>query len=498
MKKYLGYAPKVRKVHYVGGVSTDSSRFVVHNASINNLQRGVLERVFYIKTASGFQEPPKPAPGVINQVLRPFKDFILHRLRGSTPIDIFDFPKLYWGRQQTRYYNAALSLARRGVRKSDADCIIFGKGEKTNILTKGKDAVMRIVTPRKPEYNVAVGRYLKPVEKKLYKAVDAYFGDATIIKGLNAQETARCIERKWLRYRKPAAVGLDACRFDQHVSVDMLKWEHSVYTGIYRESPELTKLLSWQLSNNCKGYCKDGKLKYTTVGGRASGDMNTGLGNCLIMTAMVDAYCRSIGLRKFSVANNGDDCVVFMERSWVDRFNAGLVEFFLKLGFNMKMEPPVFVLEQISFCQTNPVWSQGGYVMVRDPRVCISKDALSLTPIAVRSAYEKWIAAVGIGGLSLSGGIPVLQEFYKSFLLASRGRAPAKLDQTQLGGWYHMTRGMERKTSPISPRARYSFYLAFDIYPDMQIEIERYFMAHVPYYRPPRHLAVIPPALWWV
>jgi hypothetical protein len=52
-------------------------------------------------------------------------------------------------------------------------------------------------------------------------------------------------------------------------------------------SKELAELLKWQLQN--KGFARtiDGLIKYSVEGCRMSGDMNTALGNCTIMCALV-------------------------------------------------------------------------------------------------------------------------------------------------------------------------------------------------------------------
>ena len=70
-------------------------------------------------------------------------------------------------------------------------------------------------------------------------------------------------------------------KFDMHVSPAALAWEHSIYTSIFPRDKFLKKLLRWQMNNRGAGYCGDGSLKYSVTGKRFSGDMNTGLGNCL-------------------------------------------------------------------------------------------------------------------------------------------------------------------------------------------------------------------------
>jgi hypothetical protein len=407
---------------------------------------------------------------------------------------------LYQGRKRTIYAEAARSLATKSVCRKDASLKTFVKAEKINFTSKG-DPAPRVIQPRDPRYNVEVGRYLKPLEPKIYKAVEKIFGDVTIFKGLNAQDSARKMYHKWRRYSKPVAIGLDASRFDQHVSKQALEWEHSCYTGCFSDSSELSKLLQWQIQNRGVGYVSDGKVKYSVEGCRMSGDMNTALGNCVIMCGLVRAYCHSVGLDKFSLANNGDDCVVIIETSDLQRFSTGLDEWFLEMGFNMKVEKPVYEFEQIEFCQTHPVRVEDlfvpslghgvpQFVMCRSAPVALAKDCMSIKHLDSRSVYEKQLTAVGECGMALTGGIPIFQSFYQGMLRAGRGQHFKNVDQVYMAnsGKEMLRAGMKRQAGPISAETRFSFWLAFGITPDQQVELEQYYDSHTTWWSTPKLL----------
>jgi len=304
-----------------------------------------------------------------------------------------------------------------------------------------------------------------------------------VLKGFNAQQTGEIFNSKWNSFRKPVAIGLDASRFDQHVGIDALRWEHSVYNGIFK-SPELRRLLSWQLNNKVVGHCKDGKLKYVTEGCRMSGDMNTALGNCLIMCALVHCYLSMKGI-KGSLANNGDDCTVILEQRDLLKFQDGLQEWFLEMGFSMKVEDPVYDIEGIEFCQTHPVFDGSNYVMVRNFPKALSKDCLSMKQLDHPATCRMWLDAIGQGGLSLTGGIPVYQDFYSSLIKCAstvtvppkrqtnwtRRKAKPQVELTNGMSW--LSRNMDRHySSHISGRTRHSFYLAFGVTPEQQIALE--------------------------
>lgn len=154
------------------------------------------------------------------------------------------------------------------------------------------------------------------------------------------------------------------------------------------------------------------------------------------------------------------------------------------MGFNMVVEEPVYELEKVVFCQSQPVFDGASWTMVRDPRSCIAKDCISLKPWVNAKEYESWIKCVGMSGSSLAGGIPVLDPFYRSFVRAGRNAKPLSLkDPTLIGGLFWQAKGMHRRELKITEDARYSFWRAFDITPDEQIAIEDEFNAITPYYQ---------------
>ena len=478
VKPRLGSAVHVRRFFQISGLSLPN-RYLVHNSSLANLVRGVLTRVFFVKG----KPAPRPLDWIYNDRLGYFRAMLVRKFPSTTPIDRQQFVDYYRGRKRTIYQHAVDSLLSSSIKPSDATIKAFVKAEFINSDDK-PDPDPRIISPRDPRYNVEVGRYLRPIEHRIYRGIDDIFGAPTVLKGYNAREIGSIISSHWNSLRNPVAIGLDASRFDQHVSVPALKWEHSVYNRIYNSS-ELRKLLKWQLRNNVKGYCRDGSLKYSVDGCRMSGDMNTAMGNCLIMCALVHCYAKTRGV-PILLTNNGDDCTVFLERCDEGKFKLGLSEWFLEMGFNMKIEASCYDIENIEFCQTHPVFVDGGYLMVRNFQKSISKDCLSLKDLSSAKILKSWITAVGEGGLSLTGGVPVFQEFYSTLVKIGVGLPEVKGSRQNskrrhntpdmlTGGLSWLSKGMNRRYETISPRTRHSFYLAFGVTPDEQVELEGYY-----------------------
>lgn len=443
---------------------------------INTLEKAVKERVFFVKKNGIFTAPPKPAEGNFASILQDSRNELIKLLPKTAPMTRRQFVDTFRGRKKAIYERAHANLLQGRVSKKLSKVKIFVKYEKT--LAEGKEKVPRVVSPRTTEYNIELGRYTRRIEKPVYKAIGKLFGHPTVIKGYNAVKSAKILYEKWNMFKNPVAVGLDASRFDQHVSKQALEFEHSIYLSCFpggKHQKQLGRLLKWQLINDCVGYAPDGKLKYKTEGGRESGDMNTGLGNCLLMCCMVWSFGKKLEI-KIQLANNGDDCVVIMEQKDLDRFMAAVEPYFLDLGFSMAVEKPVYKLEEIEFCQTHPVYlgpNHNDYIMVRVPSKALAKDTACLNNWTSPKMHRGWLHAVGSGGLSMTGGIPVFQDFYMKYL--EYGKIWNKVGITQSWGVRKLAEGLDLKYADPSALTRASFYYAFGITPDEQICIENFY-----------------------
>jgi len=431
---------------------------------INTMASALLERMYFCRV-DGELKPPLPVDDlIVERRCGWFADGILGVLPSFTPVSLWDFSQMYKGPKKVVYERAVHSLWANPVRRRDAESNSFVKREKAKFRK-----APRCIQPRDPRYNASIGRYLKPLEHHLYRAIALFAGEGAVVtKGLNLVGTAGCLRQKWDNFKRPVAFGLDATAFDAHVSVPWLEWEHSIYNRIFK-SAHLRKLLTWQVHNRGKSFCPDGRLKYRVDGRRFSGDMNTGLGNCLIMCSMVYTYARFRGVR-INLANNGDDCVVFMEQEDLPRFVDGLNEWFAEMGFRLTTEPPAYNFEAIEFCQMHPVLIGDEWRMVRTPKVAFEKDTMCTLTVS-DDEYLGWLAGVSDCGLATSSGVPIMQEFYLNLRVAAGTRvAPERL--LEYTGMKHLSRGMSSKVVPVDEDSRFSFWLAFGVDPDTQKAIE--------------------------
>jgi hypothetical protein len=70
----------------------------------------------------------------------------------------------------------------------------FTKAEKYSITDKG-DPAARLISPRSARAGVEFGRFTKPIEGVIYKAINRVAGAITVAKGLNASEVGKLIHK---------------------------------------------------------------------------------------------------------------------------------------------------------------------------------------------------------------------------------------------------------------------------------------------------------------
>jgi len=225
------------------------------------------------------------------------------------PDPYYELPKHYSGSKADKYERATDDVIRRGgITRRDAGVTMFVKFEKIDSTKVDPDP--RAIQFRDPKYCVEVSKYLKPIEPHLYQ----FRGDGKqfpatrcIGKGLNSVERATLLKEKFDAFVDPVVISIDCSRFDQHCSAELLEIEHLVYKLLCPD-PWFAEILSWQLTNRVRS--RHG-LEYVAHGRRMSGDMNTALGNCVLMVLMVAAAFQ----RDYDMLDDGDDVLVLVERS---------------------------------------------------------------------------------------------------------------------------------------------------------------------------------------
>lgn len=481
-----------RRLHFFtsagGGVE-----FGAHNADVDTLIRGLVERVFLHKEGREFVAPPEPNARGFRNALRPFTLAYRRYARGLTPLSNDEFVASCDSRKRAIYEQAKVELEAYGLLERDYWLKTFVKYEKLN-FTKKSDPAPRVIQPRSPKFNVAYGRYIRPLEGVMYKNIAKIFGGVTVCKGLNAAQVGELIREKWEMFADPAAVSVDCSRFDQHMSVAALQYLHSLFRLHFKQR-EFARLCRRTIDQKGSARCLGGRVKYRVRGKKASGEMDTSLCGCVLMCALLYSYAVEVGLvrpnqfRKFvAIIDNGDDSVVFLSRRLLPLL-AGLPQWLLDRGFPAAIEEPVFQMEHIVFCQTSPVFDGTSWTMVRDPRICLDKDLCTTKPIPNARAWNTLRNSVAKSGLALAGNMPIFCEFYRCL---ERG-AGTRIDKDlTMSGFKFLARGMDASHKPVTDQARLSFWEAFGITVGHQLNIEAHYRALTLRYSTPVHVAQCP------
>nr|QCO93466.1 P1-RdRp fusion protein [Barley yellow dwarf virus PAS] len=441
------------------------------NASLHNALVAVERRVFTVGKGDKAIYPPHPEHDIFTETMDYFAESVIDKVGHCKTYTPQQLALSYSAGKRAQYFKAVESLKKEPYQMKDSNVQAFLKKEK-HWMTKA--IAPRLICPRSKRYNIILGTRLKFNEKKIMHAIDSVFGSPTVLSGYDSFTQGEIIAEKWQKFASPVAIGVDASRFDQHVSEQALKWEHGIYNGIFGDI-ELATALEHQLVNNIKMFVEDKMLTFKVRGHRMSGDINTSMGNKLIMCGMMHAYFKMLGVEA-ELCNNGDDCVIITERANEKLFD-GMYDHFLKYGFNMVTEAPVYELGELEFCQSKPVRIDGKYRMVRRPD-CIGKDSCTLLSMLNEADVKSYMSAVAQCGLVLNAGVPILESFYRCLYRSSGYKKVSEEYIKNVISYGTDERLQGRRTfkeTPITNDNRMSYWESFGVDPKIQQLVERYF-----------------------
>jgi len=373
----------------------------------------------------------------------------------------------YEGRWYRRYNQADLELSTRQVERRDFVCEIFCKDDKETVCVGEDLKAPRGIQYRRATGALEMGRFTHAVESSIYRMQDQ-FGTRIFGKGCNLHDLAEDLRKKVDNFRRPVFIMLDASKFDTHVSVQLLKLVVRFYLKIIKDT-KVRGYVRWLWSHTYqnRGYSKRG-ISFSTNGTRMSGDMYTGLGNCLIMLACLYVWLDSIGIKKFSLTVNGDDSGVIIEEE--DLNKARDISIFQKLGFKMKFD---FTREfsQFEYCQCKPVETDYGWVMVRSPERILNRCGWY---VGNRSAswMKHYVLSLGLGERAISYGVPIGYALAKQLLKSGAGGRELKLSRRSRVVLEKQKFWRAKEEATISLKTRLSYAEAWGISVDDQLSME--------------------------
>lgn len=427
-------------------------------------------------------EVPKPTPQGLSE-LRETLRRVIERVPSAVPLTPEEFAECYTGRRRNRYLIGAQAYRAEGIRKSDAGIKMFVKDERIPFNPNKKQPDPRAIQFRGAKYCVAVGRYLKAIEHNIYELK----GDGRVLpstrvigKGLSLGGRAMLARRKWRAFKRPVCVSLDAERFDKHCDEELLRVEHEFYTMLMNDR-EFAELLEMQLVN--RGRTSEGLL-YRARGKRMSGDMNTALGNCVLMILMVASFAAKFIKGHWDLLDDGDDCLLIIEEEDLEMVRREVRAYFLAFGHKIKVENIAHHFEHIIWCQSSPINYYGdGWKFVRNPwKVMMGALGGTKWTTMPRWLRASMINTIGSAELVLNLGVPVLQSFALALMRNSGTdtildeRYADVLSQRVKRELHSMQRSMLTRHEPqvITSEARLSFMKAFGVSIQEQIWIENW------------------------
>lgn len=334
---------------------------------------------------------------------------------------------------------------------------MFLKDDKSHEAAYGTP---RCIQYRSKRYCLPLATYLIPLESYVYSWLDE--AETPIFaKCRNMVQRGQDIEDKMSYFNDPVAISLDHSKFDSHVNTELLRVEHWFYNKCYNE-PELGFLLNLQLT--CHGTTKNG-TRYKTVGTRMSGDQNTGLGNSLINYVMTYAMKKHLNIPMLMYID-GDDFIIFVERSVSHLVTP---DWYKQFGMVTKVDNSTSVIEEIEFCQSRPVFNGVGYTMVRNPLRMLARLQWMVGKKHPKHVVN-YLTSIGLCMMSLGVGLPV--EQYVGSTLASLGGRYIQTDLHYRANKMKMKPGRAQIVVP-SDLVRSSYYAAWGITPDEQMELEK-------------------------
>jgi hypothetical protein len=389
--------------------------------------------------------------------------------------------KSYSGRLGLRYEEAERSLRVDGaLRKEDWYLRPFLKAEKFQGVIKRTKP--RLIYPRSPRYNLMLASRLKPFEHWVWSRLTARWvcrgGVGRVCaKGLNPVERANLIARKMANMVDCTVMEVDGKAFEAHVGPDQLALEHAVYAAAFPGDRGLQRLLSKQ--KVLEGTLSCG-ARFSRPGARASGDYNTGLGNSLVMIAVVTGVLRTYGI-PFDVLADGDNALLFLRAQDLGRVVANLHgDVKSECGQELTLERPTTVLEEVRFGRSAPVFFGGKYRMVRDWRAILSGALSSHRWLREPRFVPEWVRGVAACELSLARGLPIVQAWALSLQAVWGGpegvREHPHTDLVFKGAWF----ARSEESLEVSTEARLSFERAFGTSPEEQLAIEKRIGCAVP------------------
>jgi len=250
-------------------------------------------------------------------------------------------------------------------------------------IKKGKKTRLILCPP--PEMNILYGQIINPLDAYLCKHLSAMgpmrkycprgkdtgVPNPWIVSGYNKEKEAELMIYKYEFFKRqygvyPYLIGLDAKGWDAHVRDRETEiWFQKKCFPNHDISPIV------DVTKNVKIHTPEYTVTIDSI--RISGSKDTAFSNKTSMTIKVITCFHVLGIKRFDIADKGDDCIIFVHPDDVDTVKEGFPRIFLDMGHELKLETMSSDIFQIEFCQSRLVRAQNEageekWVWVADPR----------------------------------------------------------------------------------------------------------------------------------
>jgi hypothetical protein len=379
------------------------------------------------------------------------------------PMKRWKVVRSYHGAWRAKYAQAHLEYNESGINHKHRLVRLFNKAD---LEMSAPKKAPRAIQYRHPVFGLEQARYTKPIEEWFYKLRDRF--DTLIVGKSDPFTIAKELRNKSDCFHNPVYLLLDASKFDSCVDIKWLKLCTDFYVSLFGVTEARRIRWLWSRTYLNSGKARSG-VRYTTWGTRMSGDMDTGLGNSLIMYAMLTAYLESNNIHKHSIMVNGDDSVIVIERSQLAQSRK--INIFRQYGFNMKFEVAL-TFQDLEFCQSRPVHTDYGWTMARNPTRVMGRTSWSINRYG-KGKMRAFIHTLGKCERAASWGVPIASAMATKMIQATPGAAMLRLSPWLEDHYNRMSKWWKLGKPNISVETRNNFSDAWGISPQEQFDIEQ-------------------------
>jgi len=408
--------------------------------------------------------------------------------RGGSELGVDEYQSIvnrYSGAKKKKYQSALDELNRDGFVRSrrTARTEAFVKTDSFYWDSKVNDP--RIINIRNPVFTLFIAKWLLPISRLIYALTDMPHqrvgAGRSILSGLNPRQKAANLMECWNAFSDPVCIGIDASRFDAHCHGELQEIVHREYLRWFPD-----KEFAWCLkeTKSSRGRTRNG-VRYSLTGVMASGDIGTVPMTNFIMQCCLRATLRKAGVRRFCLRTEGDDAVIFVNRSDLARVTKTIGPTSLSMGLELRTDYVAFDYHEIIFNRMRLLKVSDHYELVKDP---------ARFSELLLGSHKHWYSVKG--GLKVAsmtvhayallyGHLPVLGTMIKYVDMILDGKIVdtkawnldnAHMDQYLKSQFGRDWKSLERKYPRPTDEIREEFKLAFGLEIEQQRLLERRIM----------------------